>query len=149
MIILNDFCKRAFENAKILGCRQYVFVNFDDNGEIEDKTALIFKFDYKNKYLFSDGHCFFDEDRSSFWNLFDIINNLSKAELCDILSHISNMVCKGSTIIFNYPVYDDTVQYGYSYGEIENMLEKTGFLIYEHFNCDHLRKIAFCVAVKE
>lgn len=149
---MNDFRKRAFENSKILGCRQYVFVKPDlkgNSGEIKDKTLSVFRFDHKNKYLFSDKPCFFDGNKLSFWNLFDIANNLSKEELYDILQHISNMVCKGNEMIFDYPVYKDIERHGFSYGEVENMLEKAGFLIYEHLIYSHLKNFAFCVAVKE
>ena len=67
-----------------------------------------------------------------------------------MIKYISNIVCDGSSIVFDYPTYEDSketkmneqlanaaleeMKSKYSYQEIENTLSENGFLIYEHLN---------------
>ena len=67
-----------------------------------------------------------------------------------MIQNISNILVDGSSIIFDYPTYEDDKQTKkiaelakeaneemkakYSYKEIENILSENDFLIYEHLN---------------
>lgn len=63
---------------------------------------------------------------------------------------IANIICKGSSIVFDYPTYDESnetlnneklasganeeMKSKYHYKEIENILSQYGLLIYEHLD---------------
>ena len=117
---IERFFERAFENAKILGCRQYVIADFNMyrcRNKINDEKMSVFRLDYENKILLSEKSRFFDENKISFWYLDSIGLILIKKKFIDILMHISKMTCKGSELVFNYPTYSDAERKGYSYEE--------------------------------
>lgn len=92
----------------------------------------------------------FNSNDSSFGSLLGISYYLTKEDFKNLLEKISALWCTGSTIVFDYPVYEqgqecqksrelaqeaqEPMQAQYSYDEIENLLENCGFLIYEHLD---------------
>lgn len=92
----------------------------------------------------------YDKNQISFSSLLGISYYLTKEEFSFMIQSISNILCNGSSIVFDYPTYEDSketqlnerlasetnelMKSKYSYKEIENMLEQYGFLIYEHLN---------------
>lgn len=87
---------------------------------------------------------------SAFGSLLGISYYLKKEDLKVLLNHIGVLWSEGSTICFDYPVYEEgaesiknqelakaakeQMQSKYSYEEMEKLLEDSGFLIYEHHN---------------
>ena len=90
----------------------------------------------------------YDEKQISFSSLLGISYYLTKEQFIDMIKCISNLVCSGSSIVFDYPTYEDSkettvnqklarganeeMKSKYSYNDIENILSENGFLIYEH-----------------
>lgn len=92
----------------------------------------------------------YDKKELSFSSLLGISYYLTKEEFSNLINYISRIVCNGSSIIFDYPTYDNSVQTDlnerlasganeemkskYLYDEITKILEDNNFLIYEHLN---------------
>lgn len=95
----------------------------------------------------------FDKSELSFCSLLGISYYLSKEDFTSLIRGISNIVCRGSTLVFDYPDQDtytdkagertkkQTMMAGgageamlasYSYNDMEALLSNCGFLIYEH-----------------
>ena len=71
-----------------------------------------------------------------------------------MIQSISSLLCNGSSIVFDYPTYEDSketqineklasgakeeMKSKYSYKEIEEMLSDNGLLIYEHLNNEEM-----------
>ncbi|NLO41399.1 MAG: class I SAM-dependent methyltransferase [Ruminiclostridium sp.] len=104
-----------------------------------------------DKYLFTKTD--FDRSKLSFCSLLGISYYISKEKFKNLIRGISNMVDKGSSIIFDYPDQDtytdkaeertkkqvkmaggagETMLASYSYFDMEALLSDCGFLIYEH-----------------
>jgi len=104
-----------------------------------------------DKYL--SAHNKFDNSKLSFCSLLGISYYLSKENFTSLIKSISNTVCNGSTIVFDYPDQDtytdkagerakkqammanstgEVMLASYSYKDMEALLSKCGFLIYEH-----------------
>lgn len=99
------------------------------------------------------------ENKLSFSSLLGISYYLTKEEFSLMLETVSSMVCQGSTIIIDYPTYDgsretkineqlasganEEMQSKYTYREIEDILAKCGFLIYEHLNHEEMTNTYF------
>lgn len=92
----------------------------------------------------------YNKNEISFSSLLGISYYLSKEEFANMIKHISNIVCDGSSIVFDYQTYEDSketkineqlaneaneqMKSKYSYKDIEKILAENGFLIYEHLN---------------
>lgn len=104
-----------------------------------------------DEYLLSTG--VFDRYKISFCSLLGISYYLSKENFFRLIRGISNIVCDGSAVVFDYPDSDtytdkagerakkqvtlargagETMLAGYSYSEMEALLSDCGFLVYEH-----------------
>ena len=97
--------------------------------------------------LFNRG---FDCNEPSFGSLLGISYYLSKEEWERLIGSISSAACEGSAICFDYPIAKggaesrrsrelaaaagEPMKAKYSYDEMEALLSKEGFLIYEHMN---------------
>lgn len=90
----------------------------------------------------------FDKDQISCISINRAVYNLSRKEFYKLLEDISSIMKKGSTLVFDYPSYenkegvtekitdrteDETMAF-YSIPEIRTVLSKTGFRIYEHLD---------------
>lgn len=92
----------------------------------------------------------YDSKQISFSSLLGITYYLSKKYFNILIKNISNNVSSGSTIIFDYQNYDRSIETQkneilakganeemkskYTYNEIEEILQRNNFLIYEHLN---------------
>ena len=97
--------------------------------------------------LFNRG---FDYNKPSFGSLLGISYYLSKKEWEHLIGTISSIAYEGSSICFDYPLSyggaesrrsrelaaaaGEPMKAKYSYDEMEALLSKEGFLIYEHMN---------------
>ena len=95
-------------------------------------------------------HRGFDSGKPSFGSLLGISYYLSKEEWGHLIGMISSFACEGASICFDYPLAEDgaesrrnrelaaaagePMKAQYSYDEMEALLSKAGFLIYEHMN---------------
>lgn len=101
----------------------------------------------------------YNQNEISFSSLLGISYYLTKDEFKNFISNISNIVCDGSSIVFDYPTYEDSketkmneqlanaaleeMKSKYSYQDIENILSENGFLIYEHLNDKEMTELYF------
>lgn len=92
----------------------------------------------------------YNKNQISFSSLLGISYYLTKEEFSDMIKHISNIICDGSSIVFDYQTYEESkvtkineelaqaaneeMKSKYSYDEIENILQENGLLVYEHLN---------------
>lgn len=97
----------------------------------------------------------FDRLKRSFCSLLGISYYLSKTDFEDLISRISELVPAGSSIVFDYPdelsyteqagerakkqeamasAAGEEMKAGYGYAELERILARHGFLIYEHLS---------------
>ena len=102
---------------------------------------------------------FYHNDRLSFCSLLGISYYLSKDDFYGMLKNISNMICEGSSIVFDYPSYEESkstlinerlasgageeMKSKYSYNELEKELSNMGLYIYEHLNDEEMTKEYF------
>ena len=98
-------------------------------------------------------------DKLSFCSLLGISYYLSKDEFYGMLKNISNMICEGSSIVFDYPSYEESkstlineklassageeMKSKYSFNELEKELSNMGLYIYEHLNDEEMTKEYF------
>lgn len=98
-------------------------------------------------------------DRLSFCSLLGISYYLSKDDFYGMLKNISNMICDGSSIVFDYPSYErskstlineklasgagEEMKSKYSFNELEKELSNIGLYIYEHLNDEKMTKEYF------
>lgn len=115
-----------------------------------------------DEYLFA--HTEFDKSKLSFCSLLGISYYLSKEIFTNLIRGISNTVCTGSTIVFDYPDQDtytdkagerakkqammaggagEAMLASYSYFDMETLLSNCGFLIYEHLEPKEITKQFF------
>ncbi len=92
----------------------------------------------------------FNPNKISFCSLLGISYYLTKKEFENMISNISKILSNGSSVIFDYPTYDKSIQAltneklakqaneemksKYSYKEIVEMLAEHDFFVYEHMD---------------
>ncbi|MGN0522602.1 MAG: class I SAM-dependent methyltransferase [Eubacterium sp.] len=126
----------------------------------------------------------YDENRMSFSSLMGISYYLTSEQFDNMIKSISSITCQGSEIVFDYPTADKDIASGqnrslayaageamkaeYTYAEIERLMSKHGYLIYEHLDSGEIEKqyfehynmthkyrlrapqgVAYCLAVKK
>ncbi|QHQ63394.1 SAM-dependent methyltransferase [Anaerocolumna sedimenticola] len=115
-----------------------------------------------DEYLFD--HTEFDRSKLSFCSLLGISYYLSKENFTNLIRGISNTVCTGSTIVFDYPDQDtytgkagervkkqammagnagEAMLASYSNFDMEALLSNCGFLIHEHLEPKEITKQYF------
>ena len=122
-----------------------------ENSKIDYSMVNFIKADFTDKN-WSDAiiNSSYNKNEISFSSLLGISYYLSKEDFAITIKHISNIVCDGSSIVFDYQTYEDSretktneqlaneaneqMKSKYSYKDIEKILSKNGFLIYEHLN---------------
>lgn len=109
------------------------------------------KCDFTNKnWINSVTKSTYNSVQISFSSLLGISYYLSKKEFYNMIKNIANIICSGSSIVFDYPTYDESketiinkrlasgakekMKSKYYYREIEKILSNSGLLIYEHLN---------------
>ena len=101
----------------------------------------------------------YKKDLISFSSLLGISYYLEKEEFKKMLKDISCLICNGSSIIFDYPIYEDSketkineklasgageeMKSKYSYSELEKELSNMGLYFYEHLNDEEMTKEYF------
>lgn len=109
---------------------------------------------------------FFEESKISFCSILGVVYYLSKHAFEKLISILSAILPKGSTLVFDYPeeikntdIADERwskqillaesakekMLASYSYKEIENILSEHGFLIYEHLTAQQMTNQYFDV----
>lgn len=105
----------------------------------------------------------FDENKKTIFSCMGLMYYLTKEEIDKLLEQISGICAEGSSLVFDFgdshlfssevPRVKDMVEMAqksgepmkscFGYGELEKLLEKHGFLIYEFLNCDDIQKRFF------
>lgn len=101
----------------------------------------------------------YNHDRLSFCSLLGISYYLSKDDFYGMLKNISNVICEGSSIVFDYPSYKESkstlinerlasgageeMKSKYSFNELKKELSNMGLYIYEHLNDEEMTKEYF------
>lgn len=182
------FNKRALENAIMLGCEQYLIfgVGYDtsaiglnincyeiDKEEmISDKIQRLEKCDvdlsnieyiscdFRNDNWFSSiNNSSYKKELKSFNSFLGVSYYLTSDEFCKTVGIISNNICKGSSILFDFQTNetsvetkrnerlaegaDEKMKSKYSYREIEKILEDNNMLIYEYLDDKKMTKQFF------
>lgn len=118
------------------------------------------KCDFTDKNWFNKiNNSSYNHDKLSFCSLLGISYYLSKDDFYGMLKNISNMICDGSSIVFDYPSYEESkntlineklasgagedMKSKYSFNELEKELSNMGLYIYEHLNDEEMTKEYF------
>ena len=122
-----------------------------DNNKLDYSKVNFVKCDFTNKdWINNIINSNYDRNQISFSSLLGISYYLTKEEFSNMIQSISSILCNGSSIVFDYPTYEDSketqaneelasganeqMKSKYSYKEIEDILSKNGLLIYEHLD---------------
>ncbi|MGN1342755.1 MAG: class I SAM-dependent methyltransferase [Bacilli bacterium] len=122
-----------------------------DKNKLDYSKVNFIKCDFTNKnWINNIINSNYDKNQISFSSLLGISYYLAKEEFSNMIKSISSILCNGSSIIFDYPTYEDSketqtneklasganeqMKSKYSYKEIEDILSENGLLIYEHLN---------------
>lgn len=101
----------------------------------------------------------YEPEKKTFCSMLGLSYYLQKEELCALLMKITELLIKGSALVFDYPIRGgstetrknealamaagETMQAAYTDTELERMLESCGFLIYEHLNAAEMTERYF------
>lgn len=126
----------------------------------------------------------YNKNERSFSSLLGISYYLTEQEFDNMIKSISDITCGGSEIVFDYPTAcsdgisaqnsrlalaaNEEMKAEYTYEQIERLMSKHGYLIYEHLNYDEIERqyfekfnlthrhklhapqgVAYCLAVKK
>ncbi|ENQ3106530.1 class I SAM-dependent methyltransferase [Bacillus cereus] len=105
------------------------------------------------------------DNKKTFFSLLGVTYYLTKEEISSLIDHLFTKVSPGSSIVFDYAdenlfkekgisnrvenmvkiasASGEPMKSGFSYFEIEKMLEKSGLLIYEHVSPAQINKLYF------
>ena len=126
-----------------------------NNSKLDYSKVNFIKCDFTNKnWINSIIDSNYNKKEISFSSLLGISYYLTKEEFSNMIQNISSIICDGSSIVFDYPTYEDSketkinqqlastakeeMKSKYSYKEIEDILSKNGLLIYEHLNNEEM-----------
>ena len=126
-----------------------------DDNKLDYSKVNFIKCDFTNKKWINniiDSN--YDKNQISFSSLLGISYYLSKEEFSNMIQKISSILCNGSSIIFDYPMSEESkeieinqklasganeqMKSKYSYKEVEDILSENGLLIYEHLNNEEM-----------
>ena len=101
----------------------------------------------------------FDMERPSFSSLLGIGYYLTEDEFEKLIAGIASLSCEGASICLDYPINEEgresarnrelaaaageAMKARYSYGEMETLLSRAGFLIYDHMDADEATEAFF------
>lgn len=115
-------------------------------------------------YKYLEGSNAFDKHKKSFCSLLGISYYLTKTDFGHLIRVISELVPAGSSIVFDYPdelsytghagerakkqaamaaAAGEAMKAGYSYAELEQLLARHGFLMYEHLEPNEITEQYF------
>ena len=126
-----------------------------DNNKLNYSKVNFIRCDFTNRNWINDIiDSNYDKNQISFGSLLGISYYLTKDDFYNMIQSISSLLCNGSSIVFDYPTYEDSketqineklasgakeeMKSKYSYKEIEKMLSDNGLLIYEHLNNEEM-----------
>lgn len=126
-----------------------------NNNNLDYSKVNFIKCDFRDtNWTFNIINSTYDKNQISFSSLLGISYYLTKEEFKNMIKYLSDIVCDGSSIVFDYPTYDERketkineklasganeeMKTKYSYKEIEDILEENGFLIYEHLSNEEM-----------
>ena len=184
------FCEKHLLNSIKFGCREYLIYasgydtfayrnkynikvfEIDMPDMIDDKLKRLDEADQKKATYIkcnftSDGwvnsiiNSGYDKNKISFNSLLGISYYLTYDEFSNMIKNISNIICDGSSIVFDYPTYDQSdtsscneslasasnnqMKSKYTYNEIEKILSDNNLYIYEHLNYNKMTNDYFKV----
>ena len=183
------FTAKSIQRDKRLGLKQYLIFasgydtygytdkelqcyEIDRANVIEDKINRIksANIDYSNvKYIETDfalknwHNSLINSDinwnKKVFCSLLGISYYLTKNQFYNMVNKISKLICKGSTIVFDYPIIEDSekeeitrklakganeeMKSKYSYEELELKFQEYDLLIFEHLNDEDINNQYF------
>jgi len=183
------FTARSIQREKRLGLEQYLIFasgydtygytdkelqcyEIDKANIIEDKINRVksANIDYSNvKYIETDftlknwQNSLINSDinwnKKVFCSLLGISYYLTKEQFYNMLNKISKLICKGSIIVFDYPIIEDSkkeeitrklakganeeMKSKYNYEELELKFQEYDLLIYEHLNDEDINNQYF------
>ena len=122
-----------------------------NRANIDCSSTTFIKCDFTdNNWITNIINSNYNKNEISFNSLLGLTYYLTKDEFKNMIKSISNIIKSGSTILFDYPTYDDSeeskvisdlasetsqeMKSKYSYNEIEDILSENNLLIYEHLN---------------
>ncbi|MBU7592949.1 class I SAM-dependent methyltransferase [Metabacillus halosaccharovorans] len=146
-----EFKKKKLANSKLNIPSNLHFVSMD----------FTTKFSYQD--LFDAG--FNNANKKTFFSLLGVTYYLSKEENANLISHLFANIPSGSSIVLDYAdeklfeergmfnrvenmlklatASGEPMKSSFTYNEIENMLEKSGLLIYEHLTPTTINELYF------
>lgn len=183
------FTAKSIQRDKRLGLKQYLIFasgydtygytdkelqcyEIDKANIIEDKINRVksANIDYSNvKYIETDftlknwqnslTNSDINWNKKVFCSLLGISYYLTKNQFYNMVNKISKLICKGSTIIFDYPIIEDSekeditrklakganeeMKSKYNYEELELKFQEYDLLIYEHLNDEDINNQFF------
>ena len=122
-----------------------------NNSKLNYSKVNFIKCDFTNEnWIDNIINSSYDKNQISFSSLLGISYYLTKEEFFYMIQSISSILCNGSSIIFDYPTYEDSketqineklangvneqMKSKYLYKEIEDILAENGLLVYEHLD---------------
>ena len=131
-----------------------------DKGNLDYSKVNFIKCDFTDKlWVNKIMDSVYDKEKISFSSLLGISYYLTKEEFSNMIKYISNIICDGSSIVFDYPTYvrgeearineelakgaKEEMKAKYSYHEMEKLLQEHNILIYEHLNDQEMTDIYF------
>lgn len=183
------FTAKSIQRDKRLGLKQYlIFASGYDTYGYTDKELQCYEIDRANviedkinrvksanidhsnvKYIETDfalknwQNSLINSDinwnKKVFCSLLGISYYLTKDQFYNMVNKISKLICKGSTIVFDYPIIEDSekeeitrklakganeeMKSKYSYEELELKFQEYDLLIYEHLNDEDINNQYF------
>lgn len=126
-----------------------------DNSNVKYVKTDFTLANWQNSLVNSD----IDWNKKVFCSLLGISYYLTKEQFYSMIGKISELMCKGSTIVFDYPIIEDSekeeitrklakganeeMKSKYSFEELELKLQECGLLIYEHLNDEDINNQYF------
>lgn len=131
-----------------------------ENNKIDYSKVNFIACDFKENNLINNIiNSAYKSEEISFSSLLGISYYLTKEEFFDMITNISKIICNGSSIVFDYPSYDngketqinealardanEQMKSKYSYEEIEKILSKNGFSIHQHLDYQEMTNTYF------
>lgn len=131
-----------------------------NNNKLNYSNVNFVKCDFTNKnWINNIINSNYDKNQISFSSLLGISYYLTKEDFSNMIKSISSILCDGSSIVFDYPNYEESretqtneklanganekMKSKYSYKEIEDILSENGLLIYEHLNNEEMTNAYF------
>ena len=125
-------------------------LNRINNAKLDITNITYIKTDFNNDWINDLISSNYKKDEKTFCSMLGISYYLDKETFKNTIKQLSNIIPKGSTILFDYPNTFETkkeklnqqlakganeeMKSVYSYKDIENIAEDSNMLIYEHLN---------------